>query len=255
MKISVCAPSYKRAQNITTKETIKGVKYYVDGSEYDDYLKYNKDELIVKCDDGIQGNICRVRNYILKTEFENGADVVLIADDDFRGLYYWEHREKHKVEDLLSFLEKYSLMAKDLGAYFWGVNINQEKQCYREYTPFSMVSFIGGPFQCFLKGNECWYDEKLPLKEDYDMTLQQCNKYRKVFRVNKYFYDCKQSEQKGGCAAYRNLDREKEQFYLLQKKWGSAIVKRDSNNRSHNLVRAKKKEDYNPIIKVPIKGV
>ena len=51
------------------------------------------------------------------------------------------------------------------------------------------------------------------------MTLQQCNKYRRVLRVNAYHYFCKQSEQSGGCATYRNIDREIQQFEALQKKW------------------------------------
>jgi hypothetical protein len=95
----------------------------------------------------------------------------------------------------------------------------------------------------------------LPLKEDYDMTIQQLNKYRKVLRVNKFFYDVKQSEQAGGCADYRNMDKEKEQLRLLQKKWGSDIVRSDNNDRSHNLKKKKRQIDYNPIIKVPIKGI
>ena len=48
---------------------------------------------------------------------------------------------------------------------------------------------------------------------------------RKILRVNKFFYEVKQSEQKGGCATYRNF-------------------KKNS-----------KRIDYNPIIKAPIKGI
>jgi sensor c-di-GMP phosphodiesterase-like protein len=135
------------------------------------------------------------------------------------------------------------------------VNVSDDKQSYRENAPFSTVSYIGGPFQVFLKGNEIYYDERLPLKEDYDMTLQQLNKYRVVLRANKFFYSVKQSEQAGGCATYRNLEREKKQLEMLQKKWGKKIVRIDNNNRSHNLKKEKTKIDYNPIIKPPIKGI
>lgn len=84
------------------------------------------------------------------------------------------------------------------------------------------------------------------------MTIQQLNKNRVVFRVNKFFYECKQSVQKGGCASYRNIEREVEQLKLLQKKWGKKIVKFDENNRSN---KKRKIIDYNPIIHVPIKGI
>lgn len=86
------------------------------------------------------------------------------------------------------------------------------------------------------------------------MTLQQCNKFRGCLRLNKYFYICKQSKQAGGCATYRNYDKEKEQLKLLQKKWGSNIVKIDKT-KNNNQKRQSKELDYNPIIKVPIAGI
>jgi len=257
MKISLCCPSYKRPY-VETLKYLPGCKVFVDESEYKEYKESNpKGSQITQCAKGVQGSVCRVRNYILDVEFENGADVVVIVDDDLKGLYYWEQKEAKVLtgEMFFTFVEKYSIQAADIGAFFWGVNINQDKQVYREYTPFSTTSFIGGPFQCFLKGGGLRYDEHLPLKEDYDMTLQQLNKHRVVFRVNKYFYAAKQSVQKGGCAAYRNIDKEIQQLKALQKKWGKDIVKVDRSKRSHNLKKEKKSEDYNPIIRAPIKGV
>ena len=260
LKLSINCPSYKRPNNVETFDYTSDVNVYVSYEEYKEYKKNYPDKSIIQCPKGVQGNLCRVRNYILKKEFEKCNDIVLIIDDDFKGLYYFEYGERVKVdpEDLRVFLLKYSYLAKELGVYFWGVNVNQDKQNYREYSPFSFKSYIGGPFQCFLKGNNCWYDENLPLKEDYDMTIQQLNINRKVLRVNKFFYIVKQSEQAGGCATYRNFKREKEQFELLQKKWGKKIVKMDnSKSRSNNLKKRKNENrfDYNPIIKVPIKGI
>lgn len=256
MKISVCCPSYKRPK-VKTLDYLPYCKVYVDEGEYEDYVKENKEgSNIVKVPKGIQGNLCRIRNYILKQELKEN-DVCLIIDDDLKGIYYWEERKENKVsaEELLVLLEKYSILARDIGARFWGVNCNADPQCYREYTPFSTISYIGGPFQCFLKDNELFYDEKLPLKEDYDMTLQQVNKYRVALRVNKFFYKCEQSTIKGGCATYRNIDREIEQLTLLQKKWGSKIVKWDNSSRSHKSKKSRKVVDYNPVIIIPIKGI
>ena len=69
-----------------------------------------------------------------------------------------------------------------------------------------------------------------------------------------YFYVCKQHTNPGGCASYRTIQREQEQFDLLEKKWGSKIVRRDTGNAA---VTRKKNQGYdiNPIIKVPIGGV
>jgi hypothetical protein len=45
-----------------------------------------------------------------------------------------------------------------------------------------------------MEDNDIRYDERIPLKEDYDLSLQHLNKFRKVLRFNKYFYKVKQSK-------------------------------------------------------------
>lgn len=258
MKISVCSPSYRRPK-VKTLEYLPFSRVYVDPAEYARYKKENPGAEIIRCRSGVQGNVARVRNYILDQEFETGADAVVIVDDDMTRMGYFEgEKQRHTLptEDFFEFIEKYTVMAQDIGAKMWGVNVNFDPQSYRVCGPFSTLSFIGGPFAVFLRGNQCRYDEELPLKEDYDMTIQQLNRYRIVLRINKFFYVVKQSEQSGGCAAIRNLQKEKEQLELLRKKWGTGIVKIDTIDRNHK----RKKErittfDYNPVIRVPIKGI
>lgn len=253
MRISLNCPSYKRPY-VETLEYLPFCKVWVDEGEYQAYKEANpEDAQIISVPKGIQGNLCRIRNYILDTEFDNGFDVVVIIDDDLKGMYrhtaaghYGYEKKKIETDQFMDFLQHFSLLCDEFGYKFWGVNCNMDAMGYRHYTPFSTTSYIGGPFQAHLK-NELRYDESLPLKEDYDMTLQHMNKYRGALRANMYFYNCKQSEQAGGCATYRNYEREKQQFFALQKKWGERIVKQDK--------RSKKQFDYNPIIKIPIRGV
>ena len=262
MEISINAPSYRRPTGVLTLDYIPFCKIWVDESEAPAYREANPGAEIIACPTGVQGNLCRVRNYILKTEFERGADVVLIIDDDLHYIERFEVDEdgfgyaRHKLEtdEILPFLEKYSRMADEFGAKFWGLNCNADAMSYRHYTPFSTTKYIGGPFQCFLRGNRCWYDENLPLKEDYDMTLQQLNMERWVFRLNMYHYICEQATQKGGCATYRNREREARQMEELIEKWGSKIVRRDHSNKGMSE-KDRKYTDFNPIIKIPIKGV
>lgn len=258
MEIRICCPSYHR--DIVKSFDFFGdlLKVYVCETEYDNYIKHNpkfKDNFI-KMKKGVQGNVSRVRNYILDDCFKNGCDVCCIVDDDMSYIGYYEDKTIHKLEkeDILPFIAKYSLLCKEFGFYLWGVNLNSDKQCYREYSPFSTTSCILGPFSCHLAGGDVRYDEGLPLKEDYDLAIAHLNKHRGILRVNKYHYVCEQSTNKGGCATYRNIEREKEQLGKLQQKWGKDIVKLDSNDRSHNKVK-RKVVDYNPVINVPIKGI
>lgn len=260
MDIRICVPSYKRPK-VETLNYISKAKVYVDNKEYKDYITANKgfESNIISVPDGVQGNVSRIRNYILDTEFKNGADVVVLLDDDMKRCYRWEiegiKKFKREIEETEFYiiLEKYSQMCDELGFKEWGMNVNMDNLTYHEDTPFSFTAFLGGPFQAFLKGCELRYDETLPLKEDYDMTLQQCNKYRGVLRCNFLCYEVKQSTNKGGCAAMRSRKKEAEQLDLLRKKWGSRIVKVDTSNKGKS--KKEKLRDYNPIIKIPIKGV
>lgn len=252
-KIAVCVPSYKRPK-VETLAYLPFARVYVAFEEYEAYRKANRKAEIIQCPKGVQGNLCRVRNHIIDEEFKRGMEVVCIVDDDMKKMAYYECGIEHDLEtgDFLEFLSFYSDLARQFGAYFWGVNVNFDKKTYRETTPFSTLSYCGGPFQVFLRGGECRYDERLPLKEDYDMTLQQLRRYRVVLRLNKFHYYVKQSKQAGGCATYRNIEAERQQFEALVRKWGPMIVRSDSHNYAK---RDKKNFDYNPVIKCPIPGV
>jgi hypothetical protein len=257
MDIRVCCPSYRRSSSLETHKYLPFIRVYVDPSEARAYRQNFPDATIVECKKGAQGNLCRVRNHIIDREMKTKADVVLLLDDDLQRIEYWEKRKRIVLETdrVLSFVTKYSIMARDLGAYLWGLNVNNDKACFREYTPFSTCAYIGGPFQAIMRGCELRYDERLPLKEDYDFTLQHLNKYRCTFRVNKAYYMVRQSEQRGGCATYRSMEREREQLFALQAKWGSSIVQVDTGRKAHMRENKTKGFDYNPILHVPIGGV
>jgi len=246
MKVKIFAPSYKRPEKSITQKTYPFVKLVVKESEAEEYRKNGND--IVVCPDSAQGNLCRVRNWILDNLYDD-ADCIVILDDDCKGIGRWENQNdiKFNPKEFLEFCESSSILCKDLGYKFWGTNCISDKGAYREYTPFGFLQYIGGPFQAHLKESEIRYDEALPLKEDYDITLQHIKKHKGCLRLNYAHYNVKQAEQTGGCATYRNLKKEKEQFFALQRKWGKDIIVRDKVS--------KRTFDFNPILKVPIKGV
>lgn len=259
MKITVNAPSFKRPEGVDTLNYLPFCRIWVCETEAEAYRKANRGADIVAVKKGVQGNLCRIRNWILDREFEAGTDAVCLIDDDLQMIGYFEQKKRTRLDSdqVMTWLKKHTRLADEWGVKIWGVNLNQDKQSYREYTPFSTLSPIGGPFSVHLP-NPIRYDERLPLKEDYDMTLQHLNRYRKVLRVNKFFYVVKQggsgTGQKGGCAFYRNLKRETDQLELLQRKWGREIVRYDWNSRSHKS-RKVQRVDINPVVKVPISGV
>lgn len=252
MKISVNIPSYKRPK-VKSLDYLSFCNVWVCETEHEEYKKANTKGNVIAVPKGVQGNVCRIRNYILDDQFKAGFDAVCIIDDDFDGIYHFRRNgnygyEKELVgEDIfLDWLESNTIVCDEFGFKLWGVNVNADPKAYRQFTPINTNGVVLGPF-CVHLPNPIRYDEALPLKEDYDMALQHMKANGGVLRFNGYHYMCDQSNIVGGCANYRNYKREREQFELLQKKWGTKIVRADSGSV--------KSFDYNPIVRVPIKGV
>ena len=240
---NIFSPSYKRAEICKTHKYLPSIIYVVSKSEAEAYSLIHDKIWVIP--DEVQGNLARVWNYILDNAT---GDHIITIDDDLKYFGRWNCNVEKKLntEEAHNMITEGIQLAIDLNVKYWGLNCISDKGAYREYTPFAMTSYIGGPFQAH-NANPLRYDEKIFLKEDYDMTLQVLKKYRKNLRLNMYHYVCEQATIKGGCAAYRNVEVERKQFFLLQKKWGKDIITRDR--------KSKRSFDFNPILKVPIKGV
>jgi len=247
----IFAPSYKRAKGCFTQKYLSQCTYVVAESEAEEYLA--EGHKIMVAPDSAQGNLCRIRNWIIDNSPNKN---LLLLDDDISCFARYERNISRDMTEaeFYQFVENAFIMAKESGARFWGVNCVDDKGSYREATPFSFNAYIGGPFQAHILEHGIRYDENLPLKEDFDMTLQQLNKYRKVLRFNFIHYFAKMHKNTGGCATYRTLEREKKNLEALRKKWGSKIIRTDSGasqvkRKNENLY------DINPIMRSPIKGV
>ena len=63
------------------------------------------------CDDGIQGNVSRVRNYMLDTMFAEGFDAVCLLDDDIKTINRFEvngfgyEKRKYQQSSLCTFTD------------------------------------------------------------------------------------------------------------------------------------------------------
>lgn len=240
----IISPSYKRAKTVKTHKLLKNVSYAVHKFEAEDYKKEGYDVLILP--DSTRGNIPNLRNWILDL-YENVSKELLFIDDDIESINYWQNCKQIKLngERLEEHIKMMFRLAKDWKVSLFGVNPATDKGSYREYTPFSTSSYISCSFHGFINCKER-YDPKLPLKEDYDLCIQICNKERQILRFNQYSLTKKDHANKGGCSDYRTLEIEKEQLKIFQKKWGNQIVQEDKTSKGF---------DINPIIKIPIRGV
>lgn len=250
MNYQILSPSWKRESICTSHKYLKGLRYVVCEAQADKYAEKKLPVLI--CPDKAQGNVSRVRNWILN--HANGGNVCIV-DDDIKHLGCWDGNKHKKMtaEEADEFIENGFNLAEQFDVRLWGINLLQDKGAFREYTPFSLTNVILGPFGGF-RNCDARYDEALPLKEDYDLSLQLLNKHRKILRINHAHYVCEQHTNRGGCAEYRTIAAERNQFSALAKKWGGKIVRSDSGNSKTERTK-QKTYDINPIIKVPIGGV
>lgn len=251
--IGVYIPSYRRAGKVKTLSVAPFAKLVVAESEAEEYSSVYGVDSVVSIPDEVQGNIARVRNHILDN---SGDDAVCMMDDDisafgkFRSCEedrYGYERERLSGDSLARFIERNTALCQELGLHLWGVNIQAANRLYHQSEPFSLTKQVLGPF-CVHVRSKARYDEELPLKEDYDLFLQHLQRYGGVLRVNSAWYANAGSKGAvGGCAAMRDIAEEKRQFLLLQKKWGSGVVKQDRSS--------KREFDFNPKICAPVRGV
>jgi hypothetical protein len=251
--MQIFSPSYKRSKTALTHNWFPDLTYVVHEFEIEEYKRAGLKAIAAP--DETRGNIARVRNWILN---QFGSANLVILDDDIESVKRWEMVDGNWIQKILSgdefleFIEMGFIMAEDWGVRLWGMNCLGDKGSYREYTPFSCKSYISASFHGILPG-PLRYDERIPLKEDFDFCIQNLSRYRAMLRFNMFSMVKKDHGNPGGCAVYRTIEREKEQLELLQKKWGTHLIKNDLTEKTTQ--KKKNAFDLNPIMKVPIAGI
>lgn len=255
MGLRIVIPTYKRWDKLVGKDYFKTAKYVLPESQKTEYEKVlSKDRMIVIKDED-DGSIAKKRNWILK----NIERPVLMMDDDVKGLVMTEG--VHEVEGKDKAMRKIALswdqaerviiegfnLASQLGCVLWGLNVNTDGMNYQQYKPFALTQMVLGPFQGHLE-HSLLCDERMGTKEDYDMSLQALNKYRKILRLNKFAYDCEHGSNKGGIVAMRTMDKEIQDCRAIERKWSRWIIK-------YPLYPKSKADLLNGNVHVPIAGV
>jgi len=226
----IYSPSYKRAKIAISHKLFKPEKfcYVVREEEFHLYSSTFPQTEIVPIPTGLVSNISDTRNWILKNKT---TDYVVMVDDDMKAIEWNLGRSFKKLcaEQIDHVISNMFLLAQESGCGIWGMNLLRDPKAYRQHTPFSFGNPILGPFTGVL---DCSveYDPILSLKEDYDFSLQQIMKHRRALRVNFLTYLVDHQSLEGGCQTYRTSEKEKEQNILLQKKWGSKVIRKNKNN-------------------------
>jgi hypothetical protein len=249
--MNIIIPSYKRSDNLIGKDYFNMAKYCVPESQEKEYIKVLGKKRVIILPDDEDGNIVKKRNWILK----NIPRPLIMIDDDVKNIVYLDNRKKDKSdykelpkENLKEFFIKSFNLAKEFNTPLWGIYQKTDSREYKEYLPFSLSNIILGPFQGHLE-HELLFDEKVGTKDDYDMSLQVLNKYKKILRLNKFAYKCNHGDNSGGIVSYRSKDKEIEYCKAIMRKWGKRIIEYQiPPKKMTDLLNAKK-------VNVPIGGV
>lgn len=248
--MNVIIPSYKRSHDLKGKDYFFMAKYCVPESQKDEYIKEVGENRVITLPDNEDGDIVKKRNWILK----NIPRPLIMIDDDVKSIGYIQSINKKpkqftlEKEKLLEFFTNSFVLCNDFNAKMWGMNQNSDPMSYRQYNPISLSNIVLGPFQGHLK-HDLLFDKRVGTKDDYDMALQQLQKYKKVLRLNKFHYLCEHGDNKGGIVSYRSKEKEIEYCKQIMLKWGKKIIQyRIPPQKMTDLLNAKK-------VNVPIKGV
>lgn len=234
----VAIPSKGRAGKVTTHKLFTSCTLYVPASEAAEYRKYH--EAVVPVPDKVKG-ITATRNFMLD---HVTAERHVQVDDDATNFWLFEQNARSKITDpkrIEALIEQMFVITEEWGAKIFGLNLANDMRFYREYSPFSTLSVIGANILGIID-NPLRFDERLRVKEDYDYSLRHIYKYRRAIRFNKYCIQVTHLVNEGGCASYRTEEVEMDALKTMQKKFGTKVVKRASNQ---NYTR----------VRVPFKGI
>ena len=252
--MNIVIPSFGRSDHLKGADYFKSAIYIVPESQRDQYAKKVQGKRVIAIPEDQDGCITRKRNWILK----NIERPLIMIDDDVQRIGYFEgrrglkngsHKPKSMDPELLSAFFNHSFeVADQFGSRMWGLNQNEDNRTYKEFLPFSLSAISLGPFQGHLE-HDLFFDKRVGTKDDYDMALQQLQKYKILFRWNKYHYICEHGVNAGGIVSYRKKEKEIEYCRAIMKKWGRSIIKYElPPKKMTDLLNAK-------FVKIPISGV
>lgn len=246
--VNIVIPTYKRADKLVGRDYFHTGRFVLPESQRDAYLRVLPIDRMIVIPDECDGTIARKRNWIL----QNIERPLVMIDDDVRGIMHSEAGRQNirlKPDVALDVIERTADLAAEWGCRLFGFNLNTDGINYQQYKPFTLTQPVLGPFSGHLD-HDILYDERMDLKEDYDMSLMHLARFRKVLRWNKFAYACEHGTNTGGIVAYRTIERERRACKAIMAKWGREIISYKLDGPDVTMASL-----LNGRVRVPINGV
>lgn len=234
--------SAKRPQNVAQYLDLDPIWIVPEGEEA--AYKAAGAEYVIEV--GTYPNLITARNFVLDLCQQEGIEYCIQMDDDLEWVTMnrfhifadpmvyprfesWNKEDGRKVP-LREVFDTMAAVADNYNCAMVGIPPTDNDFFARNYANFN--SFLVGSLM-LIRVSDLRFDPNLPLKEDYDFTLQNIEKFGNVVRLNKYIFHFTHYKNNGGCVNYRDEERENQVIAYLQKKWGSLI--RRHHTRSNEV--------------------
>jgi hypothetical protein len=226
-KFFAVIPTYKRVGKITTLNLFPNATLCVNKEEYEAYKEFYPTCPIIHTPEGMYGLTPKL-NYILKYCEENNINRMLKVDDDFKQMRSCLDGYSNVITDsdyISEVIERLFIMCEDSGTTLFTFDPTFDIRRYRLNDPFSLFSSIKIGIYGLIIGDGFRFDERFVLKQDMDMAMRTAWKHKFFIVENRYSFAYSLTMSTiGGCAEYRNQQREQEMINLLTQKYGRTLI-------------------------------
>jgi hypothetical protein len=189
------------------------------------------------------GGLIESRNRIINDAHHIGYNYCCIIEDDLISIKIAHDKKNVTPITLDEAIENmYNTLCEinhRLNIKMIGVAPTSNPYFYNPYEPISFNKFCIGSLLLIKTDTECRFDYNLKLKEDYDFTLQNINKYGGAARANYILANFQHYKNRGGAVDYRTVELEQKTIIYLKQKWGNAI--RNNPRRKNEILLNVKK--------------
>lgn len=249
MTVPVIVPTHGRPNDVHALAAVRPVILCVAESQVADYEAANKGQELLVHPDTIQG-ISPKRQWI----YEQVGEVFMLDDDctELRRLHDPDARStRFEPDEAYEMIQSTGDMARQVGAYLWGLANNAIGRNYSAFHPFRTTGYVNAAFMGLFPDplkRLHFPDDPYCVAEDYYISGLNAFYYRFTWADDRFgFHQLHTFHNKGGLSNFRHMGHEERWMAELKRLFGEDAIVEKHMATSHTSEK---------ILKVPwSKGV
>jgi len=200
----IAIPSKGRPTEVRSLAVIPSATVFVPNAEFDDYRRAGVKN-VVGLPNGVKG-ITATRNWIL----DNADDRwVVMVDDDVKTqgwirLFEFNGRHQAMIEaDWVGECVRLFEITEGMRYRIWGVATDGALRSVYPWKPILFRSYVTGSFMGVVNDGRARFDERFPVKEDYELCLRCIKEDGGVVAARYLYWANSHWGDPGGCSGYR----------------------------------------------------